>query len=56
MVSKLFLVEMAFGGYRNCTFFIFGGKELWRKRLILFWLKRETPVSKRYEKTIYDIK
>jgi hypothetical protein len=36
MVSKLFLVEMAFGGNGNRTFFVFGGKGLW-------W-KRETPL------------
>jgi len=45
MVSKLFLTEMAFGGNGNRTFFIFGGKGLWRKRPILFWRKRVTPLS-----------
>jgi hypothetical protein len=33
---QTFLVEMAFGGNENRTFFVFGGKGLWQKRSILF--------------------
>jgi hypothetical protein len=37
MVSKLFLMKIALGGNGNRTFFVFGGKGLWRKR--------ETPIA-----------
>jgi hypothetical protein len=42
---QIFLMEMAFSGNGNRTFFVFGGKGLWRKQLILFWRKRKTPFT-----------